>query len=134
MQVREANVLSTASKAPARCAISAIAVMSRTCNRGIRGRFDPDELRGRSDGAGEPFRGDVVGVASDQPPLLEDALEQPVGPAVEVGRGDHLVPGPQGQEHCRAGGQPGRERQPLLSPSSAARQLLQRRAGRILAA
>src|SRR5215207_7903030 len=106
----EAKVLSTASTAPARCATWAMAAMSRTCGRG------------------------VVGVAGRQPPGPEDALQEPVGAAVEVGRGDHLVAGLQQRQHRRRGRQPGGEGQPALAALQRGYARLQGGAGRVAAA
>src|SRR5438093_9332988 len=53
---------------------------------------------------------DVVGVARDQAPVLEDPLQEPVGTAVQVGGGQHLVAGPEPREDGRRRRQAGGER------------------------
>ena len=59
----------------------------------------------------KPVGAGVVGVAGDQAPRLEDALEQPEGAAVEVGRGGDLVAGPQ-RRRGRPSSPPGPRRTP----------------------
>src|SRR5262249_23705492 len=59
----------------------------------IRGRLDPDQLRGRRDDRTEAGRTWVFGIASSQAPLLEDAFEEPIRAAVQIGRRSHFSAG-----------------------------------------
>ena len=98
-----------------------MAAMSTICSSGLVGVSIQTSLvagvmdRAKARGAG------ILGVARDEAPGLEDALEQPVRAAVEVGRGDDFVAGPEQREHGGGGRQARGERQACSPPSRAAR-------------
>ena len=108
--------MSTASKAPRLCASSAMAAMSTIWSSGLVGVSIQTSLVAGPDDCGETLGAGVVGVARDQSPGLENALEQPERAAVEVGRGGDLVAGPQGREHGRGRRQARGEGQRPLAP------------------
>ena len=74
-------------------------------------RLDPDQLGGRAEDRGETLGAGVFGVAGDESPGLEDALQQAEGAAVEIGGGGHLVAGPQASR-ARPWSRPGPRRRP----------------------
>ena len=74
-------------------------------------RFNPDKAHRRSDDAGKTGRAGIFGVACHQAPRFEDALQQPIGAAVQISGTGHLVSRFEEREHGRGRCQSGCEGQ-----------------------
>ena len=84
-----AKVLSTATKRVAAHG-PATAPMSTTSRRGLVGRLDPDQPRVVTDRALERVEVGLVDEVVGQAPARQHLVDEPVGPAVEVGRQDDV--------------------------------------------
>ncbi len=126
-------MLSTASSAPAECAICASAPMSAIESSGLVGvstQISRAAVRGRSgaDRAGVGDRHGVVGHA----PAGQHLVEQPVRAAVGVMRDQHVVARAEnGPDQAVLGGHPGRERQRPHAALQRGQALLERSPGRV---